>query len=475
MRPRRTVPSNAQTARASAEIFLLLFPTSHYQLPTNHSIFNYFRTLCQQQTPATPFPPTTSALFASQWGVGGRSLNVQTFQLATFQRSLSPLECAVPRFRLLTPLECAVTKTRSPKSFRMRSSEKKWGEGLFRVHSPATCHSLLATIFSRFPGRLGRRACRLVHGLKCRLHPVDTALEVFGMLVQVHEEALDVEGRASPLAKRRRQRWSARTARRGNLIVQVHRIHAPARQSLVRILHQPTAIVPVENHAGGDHDPLSPIFRRRLLTIPEPRLRHEHGGIRKPVLIQGNPLEAVLFRKTLHFGEGLVPIHIGVVHQGVSRPAHAQRIDEGKVVRISAHRREKATCGKDCDCGTSQLHPSGHQWAQFAEHPRHRSEQQGKQHQGHAEMTDADAKGTNQAEKSRHKEADPKYAPVRLYLLWDRRTAGAPFSDNGNQYRERKQNQKRKRRFQRKNDRKVKPHAMRVAAPENKRRPHSGD
>src|SRR5215472_12646399 len=109
MRPRRAVPSNAQTARASAEIFLLLFPTSHYQLPTNHSIFNYFRTLCFTM------------------GRGGRSLNVQTFQLATFQRSLSPLECAVPRFRLLTPLECAVTKTRSPKSFRMRSSEKKWG------------------------------------------------------------------------------------------------------------------------------------------------------------------------------------------------------------------------------------------------------------------------------------------------------------------------------------------------------------
>src|SRR5215472_7174791 len=42
---------------------------------------------------------------------------------------VSPLECAVPRFRLLTPLECAVTKTRVCKSFRMRSSEKRWGGG----------------------------------------------------------------------------------------------------------------------------------------------------------------------------------------------------------------------------------------------------------------------------------------------------------------------------------------------------------
>jgi len=42
---------------------------------------------------------------------------------------LSPLECAVPRFRAVTPLECAVTKTRLRKSFRMRSYEKRRGGG----------------------------------------------------------------------------------------------------------------------------------------------------------------------------------------------------------------------------------------------------------------------------------------------------------------------------------------------------------
>ena|SRR5215831_10432352 len=47
----------------------------------------------------------------------------------TNHHSLSPLQCAVPRFRLLTPLECAVTKTRSRKSFRMRSSKKSGGRG----------------------------------------------------------------------------------------------------------------------------------------------------------------------------------------------------------------------------------------------------------------------------------------------------------------------------------------------------------
>ena len=42
---------------------------------------------------------------------------------------LTPLECAVTRSRALSSLECAVTKTRPRKCFRMRSYEKRWGEG----------------------------------------------------------------------------------------------------------------------------------------------------------------------------------------------------------------------------------------------------------------------------------------------------------------------------------------------------------
>src|SRR5690242_8724970 len=41
----------------------------------------------------------------------------------------TPLECAVPQFRVLTLLECAVEKMPSRKSFRMRRSEKRWGGG----------------------------------------------------------------------------------------------------------------------------------------------------------------------------------------------------------------------------------------------------------------------------------------------------------------------------------------------------------
>jgi len=43
--------------------------------------------------------------------------------------TLTSLECAVTENRPLTPLECAVAKTRPRKSFRMRSYEKRWGEG----------------------------------------------------------------------------------------------------------------------------------------------------------------------------------------------------------------------------------------------------------------------------------------------------------------------------------------------------------
>ena|SRR5215472_12041901 len=42
---------------------------------------------------------------------------------------LSLLKCAVTQNATLSALECAFTKTRFYKSFRMRSYEKRWGEG----------------------------------------------------------------------------------------------------------------------------------------------------------------------------------------------------------------------------------------------------------------------------------------------------------------------------------------------------------
>ena len=68
------------------------------------------------------------------WVGGARYAGVKLIlelheSLVTDHESLTLLECAVTRFRAVTPLECALTKTAPCKSFRMRSSEKRWGEG----------------------------------------------------------------------------------------------------------------------------------------------------------------------------------------------------------------------------------------------------------------------------------------------------------------------------------------------------------
>src|SRR5215813_8101317 len=44
--------------------------------------------------------------------------------------TVSALECAVTENRALSSLECTLTKTRPYNSFKMRSYEKRWGEGV---------------------------------------------------------------------------------------------------------------------------------------------------------------------------------------------------------------------------------------------------------------------------------------------------------------------------------------------------------
>src|SRR5580700_4003034 len=77
------------------------------------------------------------------------------------------------------------------------------------------------------------------------------------MLDHMYQKATYLEWRPGKLAIRRRQRWPARAAGRRNMRGQLHRIYAPARQSLMRVLHQPIAVVPVQDHIRGDRNPLS--------------------------------------------------------------------------------------------------------------------------------------------------------------------------------------------------------------------------
>jgi hypothetical protein len=58
--------------------------------------------------------------------------NFELFNLFSFSSLLTPLECADPQNASVSLLECAVPKKRPCKSFRMRRSKKKRGEGVER-------------------------------------------------------------------------------------------------------------------------------------------------------------------------------------------------------------------------------------------------------------------------------------------------------------------------------------------------------
>ena len=82
-----------------------------------------------------------------------------------------------------------------------------------RCRVKATALRLSPTLkrISWLPGRFGGRAYGFAHGLEGGHHPGVGAREV-----EVHEDALEVEGRASEVAKRRGQRRAAGTPWSGN-------------------------------------------------------------------------------------------------------------------------------------------------------------------------------------------------------------------------------------------------------------------
>src|SRR5262249_31468544 len=82
--------------------------------------------LCFQQLTTVAVCNPFILLSLQQWGGVAGEATFQ-FRFSGFQ-SISPLECAVPRFHALSPLECAVTKTPPRKSLRMHSYGKKVGD-----------------------------------------------------------------------------------------------------------------------------------------------------------------------------------------------------------------------------------------------------------------------------------------------------------------------------------------------------------
>src|SRR5215472_17291624 len=59
---------------------------------------------------------------------------------------------------------------------------------------------------------------------------------------------------------------------------QMHRVHTSAGQRLVRVLHYPCTVVPIQNQVCGKRNPLSCILVGRFLAVPELRFRHPDRG-----------------------------------------------------------------------------------------------------------------------------------------------------------------------------------------------------
>jgi len=165
----RLLPSYPLTSAKPVACQCPLLALCFQQLPTV-KFSNHFVLITIQNAPRVCTP---SHGFRSVPPVSSQRLPLSLFHqsLVTNHQSLSPVECAVPRFPVLTPLECAVehpmkdaspegvsrpkdlnvdlsllkcavtqnatlsalecavTKTLCRNSFRMRSYEKRWGEG----------------------------------------------------------------------------------------------------------------------------------------------------------------------------------------------------------------------------------------------------------------------------------------------------------------------------------------------------------
>jgi hypothetical protein len=196
----------------------------------------------------------------------------------------------------------------------------------------------LVSLCARRRGRLW-----LVRGSEFGLHLFDGLGKFLGMEGDVEEKTTEVEGRSGKLAKGGGEWRAARAAGGRDVLRKLDGVHASTGQRLMWILHQPDAVVAVHNHVGRNDHPLTLIRRRGALAIPDLRLRYDQGGIAKAPLIQVNFFHCVLIGKPFHLREGLIPIEVGIIHQGIGRTAETEGTDVREEVRIGMHRREQAT------------------------------------------------------------------------------------------------------------------------------------
>src|SRR6185437_10751517 len=151
---------------------------------------------------------------------------------------------------------------------------------------------------------------------------------------QKHGTRIEV-GKAAKITVGFRQRGTSGRACCGNHRGQLNGIHAAAGQDLMRILHEPKAIVPVCDVIRRDYRPLSAVGRTRFLAAPKLSPRSVRSRLRESPFIQENMVQSSLPDESFDFRQSMVPIEVGIIHQEVARPSDAEQIQEWKVIWIS--------------------------------------------------------------------------------------------------------------------------------------------
>src|SRR5260370_39521690 len=106
--------------------------------------------------------------------------------------------------------------------------------------------------------------------VKHRLHLVYSRLKLLGVgnASRKHCNWIDA-GKAAEIAVSLRQGWTPGRARCGNRLRELNGVHAAACQRLMRILHEPKAIVAVGDAADRAYPPLAALCRSTLLAAPQ--------------------------------------------------------------------------------------------------------------------------------------------------------------------------------------------------------------
>src|SRR6266571_3761154 len=213
--------------------------------------------------------------------------------------------------------------------------------------------------------------------------------KLFRVVDEVQKEDAYIKRRAGKLAKNGGERRAAHAASRRNMPGKMNGNHAAASQRFMGILHQPEAVMAVLNHVGRDRDPLTFIRGRGSLAIPELRLWHGHSGLGEAIGIQANFPQAMLISEAFYVGKGLIPVNIGIAHEGIEGAPQGESVHVGEIVRIGAQCGEYATGSQKRGQSRQEASRDRGGRQKLPEHSRKRRQEKNQQEDGKSEVADA--------------------------------------------------------------------------------------